>query len=216
MQRNIIWDLDGTLFDTYPAMTAAFVSALRDHGKGVDPARVGSLASISFDHCVSTLAGSFGLSAALIEEGFASHYGRIPYSEQRPFPGVRLVCEHICGMGGQNVIVTHRGLEGTVGLLEAHGMKALFTGWLTQADGYRKKPDPEAFDAAIRLYGLERGETIAVGDRDLDLQAARRAGLFCCRYGSLPGAEIPDLAVTAYIQLLEHLAEKGASATERC
>ncbi len=32
MIRNLIWDLDGTLLDTYPAMTGAFVSALAELG----------------------------------------------------------------------------------------------------------------------------------------------------------------------------------------
>jgi phosphoglycolate phosphatase-like HAD superfamily hydrolase len=209
MHRNIIWDLDGTLFDTYPAMTGAFLSALRDHGKDADPGWVGSLASISFDHCVRTLSQTFDVPAALIEEAFARHYRRVAHVEQRPFPGVQRVCEYICGIGGRNVIVTHRGLEGTVGLLEAHRMKALFKGWLTQADGYQKKPDPEAFEVAIRDFGLERSQTMGVGDRDIDVQAARRAGLFTCRYGTLPGEDMPDLAVTTYEQLMQHLLKEN-------
>jgi phosphoglycolate phosphatase-like HAD superfamily hydrolase len=30
MFRNIIWDVDGTLFDTYPAIARAFKAALMD------------------------------------------------------------------------------------------------------------------------------------------------------------------------------------------
>ena len=33
MIRNIIWDADGTLFDTYPAIASAFKAALADLGK---------------------------------------------------------------------------------------------------------------------------------------------------------------------------------------
>jgi phosphoglycolate phosphatase-like HAD superfamily hydrolase len=33
MFRNIIWDVDGTLFDTYPAIAKAFQVALNDLGK---------------------------------------------------------------------------------------------------------------------------------------------------------------------------------------
>jgi phosphoglycolate phosphatase-like HAD superfamily hydrolase len=32
MYKNIIWDFDGTLFDSYPAIAGAFLSALLDHG----------------------------------------------------------------------------------------------------------------------------------------------------------------------------------------
>jgi phosphoglycolate phosphatase-like HAD superfamily hydrolase len=209
VHRSIIWDLDGTLFDTYPAMARAFLSAVRDHGKDADPAWISSLATVSFDHCVNALSRAFGVRAASIEEGFARHYAQIAYRDQPPFPGVRGVCEHVLGIGGRNVIVTHRGLEGTLALLEVHGMKALFAGWLTQADGYRKKPDPESFEAALRLHGLDRSQTMGVGDRDLDVLAARRVGLFSCRYGSVPGVEKADLSVTSYEQL-QHSLEEGA------
>jgi phosphoglycolate phosphatase-like HAD superfamily hydrolase len=33
MFRNIVWDVDGTLFDTYPAIARAFKTALNDFGK---------------------------------------------------------------------------------------------------------------------------------------------------------------------------------------
>jgi phosphoglycolate phosphatase-like HAD superfamily hydrolase len=33
MYKNIIWDFDGTLFNTYPAITASFNSTLDDIGK---------------------------------------------------------------------------------------------------------------------------------------------------------------------------------------
>jgi phosphoglycolate phosphatase-like HAD superfamily hydrolase len=215
VHRNIIWDLDGTLFDTYPAMAGAFAAALRDHAKDADPAWISSLATISFDHCVQTLSRTFAVPAAVIEEGFADHYSRVAFIEQPPFPGVQRVCEYIQGIGGQNVIVTHRGREGAVGLLEAHGMSALFTALLTQADGYRKKPHPESFEAAIRRYGLVPSETIGVGDRDLDVLAARGAGLFSCRYGATPGEEKADLSVTSYESLLGHLVRENGNGDRR-
>ncbi len=34
MIRNIIWDADGTLFDTYPAIASAFQAAMADLGAG--------------------------------------------------------------------------------------------------------------------------------------------------------------------------------------
>lgn len=214
MHRNIVWDLDGTLFNTYPAMTAGFVGAMKDNGKDVDPARVLSLAQVSFDHCVATLSKSSGLSTSSIEKGFDQNYARVTYLAQPPFRGARRLCEYICGIGGRNVIVTHRRQESTVGLLETHGMKELFAGWITASDGYAKKPSPQAFEAALRVYGLERSETIGLGDRDIDSMAARAAGLFTCRFGSVPGSDVPDLAVTSHEQLMEYLSKENGAQGE--
>ena len=205
MHRNIIWDLDGTLFDTYPAMTSAFLRALQEHGKEADAAWVTSLATVSFDHCVAALSSFSGISPARIEDGFDRAYAAVPLREQPPFDGARRLCEHVQGAGGRNVIVTHRRKESTEGLLDVHGMRGLFAGWITASDGYRKKPDPQAFLAALRLFSLDPAETMGLGDRDIDSQAARAAGLFTCRFGSVPGNDTPDLAVAEHAQILSFL-----------
>ena len=45
MYRNLIWDLDGTLFDTYPAIAGAFRTALLGLGCKADVAWVEGLAT---------------------------------------------------------------------------------------------------------------------------------------------------------------------------
>ena len=47
MFRNIIWDVDGTLFDTYPAIAKAFRAALNDAGKDAALDWIEELAKIS-------------------------------------------------------------------------------------------------------------------------------------------------------------------------
>jgi len=44
MYKNIIWDFDGTLFDSYPAIAGAFLSALLDHGTTGDLLKITALA----------------------------------------------------------------------------------------------------------------------------------------------------------------------------
>jgi histidinol phosphatase-like enzyme len=43
------------------------------------------------------------------------------------------------------------------------------------ADAYPRKPDPAAFNAIIERHGLVRDETMAIGDRDIDVLAGRSA-----------------------------------------
>jgi phosphoglycolate phosphatase-like HAD superfamily hydrolase len=58
MIRNIIWDVDGTLFDTYPAIAQAFKAALNDLGADASLDWIEGLARKSLGRCASTLAGS--------------------------------------------------------------------------------------------------------------------------------------------------------------
>jgi hypothetical protein len=107
--RNIIWDIDGTLFDTYPAIAHAFKRALNDLGQDASLDRITDLARESLGHCATTLASECQVDQDRLETAFGEHYDRTGPDEEPPFAGTREICEHICDIGGQNVIVTQRG-----------------------------------------------------------------------------------------------------------
>ena len=206
MFRNIIWDVDGTLFDTYPAIAQAFKAALNDLGKDASLNWIEGLAKQSLGHCVSTLADQLQLNAADIERAFGEHYDSTPPQEQPPFPGVIAVCEYICSIGGKNVIVTHRGQAGTAELLAANNMTKYFAGCLARDDGYPKKPHPGAFDAIIKMHNLQREETLAVGDRAIDVLAGQAAGVFTCLFRSEADGVVADLVISDLAELYHYLA----------
>jgi phosphoglycolate phosphatase-like HAD superfamily hydrolase len=206
--KNIIWDVDGTLFNAYPAIAAAFKAALAEKGVETDSEWIMKLAMQSMGHCVATLANEYHISEAAIEEAFWPRYRSVGYPAQPPFPHVREVCEQICLGGGSNVIVTHRETDGTIGLLRAHQLIDLFKGWITRDDDYPKKPDPTAFRAALTRFGLDPYLTMAVGDRDIDTIAAQGAGLFTCQYTTDCQEAKPDLQMHDFAQLLEYLSGK--------
>ncbi len=206
MIKNLIWDLDGTLFDTYPSISAAFQAVVRQHGADTPLEQIMPLARVSFDHCAAELSQKTGLDAEQILLAFYEHYAKIPPAESPPFSGVRELCTLAVNAGGRNVIVTHRQRASTEALLEAHSLRALFTGWITHDDGFPRKPAPDSFLAALSRFKLDPAETLALGDRDLDLQAARSAGVaFSCAYGPGPFSITADFRVTGFGRLLELL-----------
>ena len=207
MIRNIIWDVDGTLFDTYPAIARSFQAALSDFGFSAPVEWIRELAKISLGHCATSLADQYQINEDELAAKFNEHYDRVKPDEQPPFPGVIPICEYICSIGGKNVIVTHRGQVGTAELLEANKMSVLFAGAITRNDGYAKKPDSAAFEAALRIYGLEPDETITAGDREIDITAGQHAGLFSCYFGeNQSGAE---LIIHHFSELFEFILEKN-------
>ncbi len=203
--RNVIWDVDGTLFDTYPAIARAFRAALNDLAADAPLERIAALARESLGHCATALAEEHDLDRAALEDGFSRHYASTSPGEQPPFPGARQVCEFVRRAGGQNVIVTHRGPQGTAELLAASGLTPLFTGCITAADGFPKKPDPAAFEAIIERCGLDRDHTLAIGDREIDVSAGRAAGVVTCRFGVDPTCSAADLVIEALDGLLRLL-----------
>ena len=146
-----------------------------------------------------------GLDQEALESAFGRAYDSTNPSEQPPFSGVREVCQRIVRSGGRNVIVTHRGPRGTAELLAAADLAPLFCDCITHADGFPRKPDPAAFNAVIDRNGLRRDETLAIGDRDVDVQAGRAAGVVACLFGSGDPAGDADLVIADFGELLRRL-----------
>ena len=205
MFKNIIWDVDGTLFDTYPAIAAAYVAAMKDLEIEVPRDHVFDMAKISLSHCVASLSAEYQVDPEDIDRAFDLHYDRVRPEDQPPFPGVVDVCEFILRKGGRNVIVTHRGRDGLEELLTAYSMSHLFTGSVTRDDGYPRKPDPAAFNAALRMFDIATAETLTVGDRGIDIEAGQAAGVFTCLFGGGSGDVEPDLRISGYDELLRFL-----------
>ena len=198
---NVIWDVDGTLFDTYPAISRSFKAALKELGSDAPLAWIADLARESLGQCATTLAEEHQLDRDVLEAAFDRQYERTEPGEQPPFPGVQEICEHICEIGGRNVIVTHRGPQGTAALLAESSLAGYFADCVTHADGYPRKPDPAAFHAIIERNGLQRHETMAIGDREIDVLAGRAAGVVTCFFGRDDAAVDADLTIADFGQL---------------
>ena len=209
MIRNIIWDIDGTLFDTYPPIARAFKNAIEHLGKDAPLERIEELSKISLGHCVAILSLECGLEEEDIEREFKRYYEKISAEESPPFRGVVEICNYICSINGKNVVVTHRGRAGTVELLSAHNLIDKFADFIVQDDGYPRKPDPAAFIVVLERNNLKREDTISIGDRDIDIAAGQSAGIFSCLYGSNGNSVRPDLVVDNFEDLYRFILDRN-------
>ena len=205
MIKNILWDLDGTFFDTYPAITYAISKALNEMGQSIELNVIDRLARQSIEHCLTTLSQRFKLEPYLLESHFAESYRSIPPTNQPPFPGAREVCEVIHKRHGLNVVITHRRIQSTQQLINAHALSALIDDIYSAEQGYPLKPNPSMLLAALEKYNLKSDETLMIGDRDIDIQAGQAAGVRTCLFGQVELTISSDMQINAYGQLLEML-----------
>ena len=208
MIRHLIWDVDGTLFDTYPAIVGSLQAAAVDLGAPATHEETLDLALVSIDHCLATLSATYDLSLDTLGADFDRRYQAVPPEDQPPFDGAAEVCQLIHSRGGLNLIVTHRRRAGLDRLLTTNGLADLFTDIISDDDGYPRKPDPGAFSTLIERHRLPRGETLAVGDRDIDILAAHAAGLAAAHFGTNPITTTPDVALPGF-GTLRRLLETG-------
>jgi HAD superfamily hydrolase (TIGR01509 family) len=202
--KNLIWDIDGTVFDTYPAIALAFQQAMSSFGHAVEVEEMSALAQVSVNYCVSELIARYGIDQETLEERFNAAYIALPKTAQVPFDGVRDVLEWVRAQGGVNGVVTHRLREGTHELLRLHSLDHLFDEIVAGDDGFPRKPAPDGFLAVVQRCGLDPAETAAVGDRELDILAGKGAGLTTCWFRAAPGAQA-DFVFNDYAELLAYL-----------
>jgi len=200
--RYLIWDVDGTLFDTYPAFERAMAEALAALGAQPDPGEIAPLLRDSLTDAARQLAQRHDLDLEALEAGFSQSYRHQLLRDQPPFPGVVDLCTGIVARGGANYIVTHRSRASLDRLLAAFGMADLFADAICPDDGYPRKPDPAAFLALIERHSLPAAEGLAVGDRPIDILAGQAAGLRTCLFGPDTAPDLrPDYHVLSLADL---------------
>jgi hypothetical protein len=102
-------------------------------------------------------------------------------------------------------------------LLEVHGLGPLFTDCVTKDDPYPRKPDPASILALIARHGLDPRRCLAIGDRELDVVAGVRAGVWTCFFGEAPHETPADLEIIGYDELLCWLGRaEGLAQDDRC
>ncbi len=205
--KHVIWDLDGTLLDTYPATDGALAAALGELGHEVSLETVRRLTRLTLDHAIQTSAKRFGLPEADIYAAYERQYAVLGLNHSPAMPGALEAMQAVRSRGGLNLLATHRDREGALWRLKAAGLDAEMDDLLCVSDGYPRKPDPALFLALLARHSLNPAQVLAVGDRDLDMAAAHSAG---CRAALLltPGATL-DTGADWVLGELGELAEPG-------
>lgn len=212
MIQYIIWDAGGTLFDTYPAKSRAIQEALAALGGQAAYEDVLRLTRITTHHALETLAQRHDVDLEALRSEYEERYRAVPSEAQPPFPGVREICQYICTLG-ENFVVTHRAASSLNRLLRAHELDMYFADSLTKESPFPRKPDPASTEAILAVHRLDRSRTLAIGDRKIDVLAAKRAGIRVGFYGKEADPDVPaDLFISDYHRLLRQLkAENGAA-----
>lgn len=176
--KHIVWDFDGTLFDTYPSMARAFTESMEAAGYPADYQGIYDSMKIAISETVRRFQSAYGFGQEVIE-GYRQRRIAIELAHAHPFDGAVEVLRRVCAAGGDHFICTHRG-DSIHELLRRHGLESYFRDITTSAHGFKRKPDPEAVQYLLDTYGMDPAETLMIGDRPLDVQSGQNAGTAGC------------------------------------
>ena len=201
MIKHIIWDFDGTLFDSYPGMVNAFLRALKKYEIAAEYDEVLKLFLNSEKTAVQYYQNQFLLGEELTEV-YQDEKSHIDLSNMLPFPYAKEVCQRIKEAGRYNYILTHRGST-TYDILRKNGMVELFTEIVTKDNQFARKPDPEAIYYLLDKYQIHPKEAMIVGDREIEILLGQKAKVKTCFYES--GNREPELQADYRVKSLEEV-----------
>lgn len=205
----IVFDLDGTLADTAPDLTAALNHALGELGRpAIPPEEVRHMVGHGARALLRQgLAATGEADEALVDAGlpiFLAYYEAHIADGTTPFAGVEAALEALEARGVRLAICTNK-LEGLARqLVEALGWTGRFPTIVGGDTLPQRKPDPAPVYAAIERAG--GGRAAFVGDSISDTDAARAAGVPCVALTfGFSDRPVEELGATALIDHFDAL-----------
>ena len=210
--KACIFDLDGTLVNTIADIAFAANYALEE--LGYPPCeedsyryKVGNGMRLI---CQRALPEEVRENEEVLQEmirRYDTYYKAHCCDRSRAYPGIPELIRDLHQAGVKLAVISNKPhpqtlivMETLFGYQESESRPGAFFYVQGQCERFAKKPDPEALLDCIAQTGIPKEEIIYVGDSDVDVEFARRAGLDCigCSWG-FRGREELERAGAVYI-----------------
>jgi 2-phosphoglycolate phosphatase len=182
MVKAIIFDLDGTLADTFPLIVAAWNAAVTPHtGVTYSDADVISRFGIPDPQMIRRdLPGELGDAADL---SYHAYYVREHGRLVKAFDGIDAMLAELRRRRMPLGLMTGKGKRTARITVDALGWHDVFAAVVTGEDVREQKPDPEGALTAASTLGVVPEQCAFVGDSPADIGAAKNAGMVAVMAG---------------------------------
>lgn len=181
---TIAFDLDGTLVDTAPDLTAAVNFVLAEQGiAAVDTGLIRADISHGAAEMLRTAFRIAGVAIApdevdrLYREVYLPRYEATIADTSRPFDGLVAALDELQGRGARLAVCTNKWEGLSRKLLAALELDSRFAAIAGRDTFAAFKPDPRHLIETVRLAGGDPARAVMIGDSDTDVTTARRAGV---------------------------------------
>ncbi len=176
--RAFVFDLDGTLIDSKMDLVHSVNDMLRETGRAEQP--IEQVASYIGHGAPQLIASVLGLNSSEEQrreglEVFLRHYQLQMLNLTRPYPGVAEGLRALTGCA--LAVLTNKPTQPSIAILEGLKLRPFFRAVYGGDSFEKKKPDPTGALAILRELNVSASEAAMVGDSDVDIQAARNAGM---------------------------------------
>ena len=177
MQKTaFIWDLDGTLLDSYEAILSGIEETFRQFSIPYHKEKVREfILKYSVQDLLVRVAEDRNLDVGVLNQVRAQSLAE-KNAQVVLMPDAREVLAWADQAGIQQFVYTHKG-DNALTILRDLGLESYFMEILTSQSGFARKPSPEAATYLIDKYQLNHDNTYYIGDRTLDVEFAQNSGI---------------------------------------
>jgi phosphoglycolate phosphatase len=175
--RAVLFDLDGTLVDSYTALTEAVNHARRTHGlHELSSARIRELVGEGVERLLQRAFERTELSPSIVQ-AFESRYDDICCAESRILEEVEVTLAALAELGVEMAVCTNKPTVFSRKILDFLGLSHYFRAIVGPDIAGARKPEARHLAVTLESVACSREEALFVGDMPLDVRAARNSGM---------------------------------------
>jgi phosphoglycolate phosphatase len=179
MTGSVLLDLDGTLVDSQPGISASCLAALRALGHEPDETfDIAGAIGPPLEELMQILLQSYGddrVGEAVI--AYRQHYGESGFLGSVPYPGIGESLEEMKRTGLRIYLATSKRVIFASRILDHLKFTAYFDGIHGSVPGGELDHKPELLAYILSEHGLSPSHSLMVGDRRHDISGAHAVGM---------------------------------------
>jgi phosphoglycolate phosphatase len=175
--RAVLFDLDGTLVDSYAALTEAVNHALRHHGRA--PIEQSSVRRLVGDGAETLLQRAFEANEAPagVMAMFETRYDEVCCEQSRILDDVLATLESLRDLGVAMAVCTNKPTSFSAKILDHLDLSRFFAAIVGPDIAGAQKPDGAHVLRTLERTHRSPNEAMLVGDMPVDIRAARNSGI---------------------------------------
>lgn len=198
----VLFDFDGTVFDTVEGITKSIQYALHKHGRDAELEELRCFAGPPLVDKFMEVYGVLREEAEELVTDFRERYVPIGVYESSPFPGIQELLETLRAAGKKTAIATSKPQALAELLLERAKLRDIFDVVVGSGGGVNNDAKWQIVTRAMKLCGSKPENCVLVGDTKYDVEGAKKCGIPCIgvRWGYAAEGELEAAGAAAIVE----------------
>jgi len=174
--KGVVFDVDGTLLNTFEHIVQAFEVVLPEHGAVADREAIRRVIGMTLIDCYKTLVPK-GNHEAMRAKHHEVQQTPEMYALIVAYDGLHEALDELKGAGIKTAIQTNRSRESIDLIFDHIGITGLFGTIITPEDVDEPKPNSAGINLIALRSKIEPADMMMVGDTAIDIKTAQAAGM---------------------------------------